>query len=105
MITEQDLQEAIAECLGQRNPNAGTCLKLAAYYIIKDNLFDREPELHEPVFYTRSGAGYSGKSDFAKLMQDVDDEKKWKLIDELMETLQVVNPKLYASVMRKAADL
>ena len=34
MITEQDLLEAIAECQGQRNPNANTCIKLAAYYII-----------------------------------------------------------------------
>ena len=35
MITEMDLQEAIAECQGKRNPNADTCIKLAAFYIIK----------------------------------------------------------------------
>ena len=38
MITEKDLMEAIAECQGQRNPNANTCIKLAAYYTILNNL-------------------------------------------------------------------
>ena len=44
MITEKDLQEAIAECEGQRNPNANTCVKLAAFYIIKDHLFPQQEE-------------------------------------------------------------
>ncbi len=42
MITEKDLQEAIAECKGTRNPNASTCIKLAAYYTILDNLYPKE---------------------------------------------------------------
>ena len=47
MITENDLQEAIAECEGVRNPTANTCLKLAAFYTIKDKLYP-EPQI-EPV--------------------------------------------------------
>ena len=39
MITEQDLQEAIAECQGERHPNANTCMKLAAFYTIKNELY------------------------------------------------------------------
>lgn len=35
MIKLEDLEEAIAECQGQRNPNADTCIKLAAFYTIK----------------------------------------------------------------------
>ena len=31
MITEHDLKEAIAECEGNRNPDARTCIKLAAH--------------------------------------------------------------------------
>ena len=42
MITEKDLQEAIAECQGTRNPNANTCMMLAAFYTIKDHLFPEE---------------------------------------------------------------
>ena len=44
MITETDLQEAIAECQGQRNPNASTCIKLAAFYTIRRELFGEEKE-------------------------------------------------------------
>lgn len=47
MITEQDLQAAIAECQGQRNPNANTCLKLAAFYTIRRELFGEEKEAEQ----------------------------------------------------------
>ena len=33
VIREDDVREAIAEMQGQKNPNANTCIKLAAYYI------------------------------------------------------------------------
>ena len=48
MITEKDLQEAIAECEGQRNPNANTCIKLAAFYTIRQHMFgeDQISEAH-----------------------------------------------------------
>ena len=43
MITEKDLQEAIAECEGARNPNANTCIKLAAFYTIRQHMFGEQP--------------------------------------------------------------
>lgn len=45
MITEQDLQAAIAECQGERNPNANTCIKLAAFYTIRRELFGNPEQL------------------------------------------------------------
>lgn len=39
MITLHDLEEAIAECQGERNPNANTCIKLAAFYTIRNEMF------------------------------------------------------------------
>ena len=39
MITEKDLQEAIAECKGKRNPDSSTCIKLAAFLIIQEHLY------------------------------------------------------------------
>ena len=44
MITEKDLQEAIAECQGQRNPNASTCIKLAAFLTIQKELFGKSEQ-------------------------------------------------------------
>lgn len=55
MITERDLDEAIAECQGQPHPNANTCIKLAAYYIIKDYMVDSKAN-------TSPGHSFSTKS-------------------------------------------
>lgn len=109
MITEKDLQEAIAECNGVRNPNANTCIKLAAYYIIQEHLFgaaDRE----SPGGYSFSPAAelppaetvvVSGESDFAQAVTGMDPAEAWAVMDELMDTLRIVNPGLYRGVLRK----
>lgn len=109
MITEQDLVEAIAECQGQRNPNANTCIKLAAYYTILDNIKrDTQEEKQDvntaPLQYSFSAGNtiqYEGESEFAKVIYGKTTEEIIPLIDELMQTLQVVNPPLYKSVMRR----
>lgn len=103
MITEQDLQAAIAECQGQRNPNASTCIKLAAFLTIQEHLFGKKEETM-PTFSFASGKSeieYDGKSEFAMLVNGRDQQEVFKVIDELMDTLQVINPRLYASVIRK----
>ena len=113
MITEQDLQEAIAECEGQRNPNANTCIKLAAFYTIKNQLYGSAPEpkplryslAPNPIPQISAGAvRYHGDSDFANAISGKDPDAMWAVMDELMTALQVVNPRLYDSVMRKIAE-
>lgn len=110
MITEQDLVEAIAECQGQRNPNANTCIKLAAYYTILNNIKEKPSAQEEskeverlPVYSYSAGnvIEYEGESQFAKAINGKTTEEIIPLIDELMQTLQVVNPPLYKSVMRR----
>lgn len=103
MITEKDLQEAIAECKGQRNPNANTCIKLAAYYTIYDHLFPKDaPDVPDIRI---SGASpsifYDGESDFAKAIRGKDVNDIMPVMDELMVTLQAMHPRLYDGVMRK----
>lgn len=98
MITEQDLKEAIAECNGQRHPNANVCLKLAAFYVIKDHLFPEAEELARTNMNTNE---YKSDSEFMKIAQGVDFGKILEVFDELMETLMVINPRLYESVVRK----
>lgn len=105
MITEKDLLEAIAECQGQRNPNANTCIKLAAYYTILQNMREAEnesePEHSERVYEAISVIDYDGDSEFSKMINGRDLYEILPIIDEVMTTLQVVNPRLYNSVVRK----
>lgn len=99
MIREQDLKEAIAECEGVRNPNAGTCIKLAAFYSVLDRLYGEEPlrgyslESKKEIPYTNTP--------FSQEVERVGIERAFPIIDELMETLFVINRPLYESVMSK----
>lgn len=110
MITEKDLQEAIAECQGQRDPDARTCIKLAAFYIIKDHLFPVEaPERNEMPSYSfapppeeiETTIDYYSDSDFGKAVEGRQASEVWPLIDELVTSIQVVMPRIYESFMRR----
>lgn len=117
MITEKDLQEAIAECQGQRNPNANTCLKLAAYYTIRNELYGKSEQPIEPVSYSRAEKPaeqiseqpeeyvdfYSG-SEFSEIVNGMISTKAWSVMDELMDILQATNQRLYAGVIQKLED-
>jgi hypothetical protein len=110
MITEQDLIEAIAECQGERNPNANTCIKLAAYLTIKENLFPKDTETPSQSYsYAMSPSvideSYYSASDFSEMVRSKGIEKAFPVLDELMDTLIYINPKLYDSVMRKIAEV
>ena len=101
MITEQDLQAAIAECQDERNPNANTCIKLAAFYTIRNEMH-KAPEPVLPSYsYSPSGIEYSSDSDFGRTVYGKDENSVFRILDELMEAVQVLNPRLYASVLRK----
>lgn len=106
MITESDLQAAIAECEGQRNPTSSTCIKLAAFYTIRDHLYPKE-KAEEPVFYSRSAGpvGWSSDTEFGQFVADHNINDILPVMDELMDTIQVLYPRLYAGVIRKLDDI
>lgn len=112
MITEKDLKEAIAECQGVREPNANTCIKLAAYYTILDHIQENTKDIKTSYSYasippTTSALyniDYDGESEFARKIDGMDSYKVLDVVDELMETLSILNPSLYNGVMRKLSE-
>lgn len=103
MITEKELHEAIAECQGTRNPNANTCLKLASYYTILDHIVQKEVETVQEASpsYSYSQETYQSNTEFGEAIQNLSEYETMEIMDELMSTLYVVEPRLYASVIRK----
>ena len=101
MITEKELHEAIAECQGVRNPDAKTCLKLASFYTILDHVAEKADPDPKPQVYSYASGRYSSQTEFGELIVDMDEYSVLEIMDELMSTLSVVNPRLYASVIRK----
>lgn len=104
MITRSDLEEAIAECQGLRNPNANTCIKLAAYYTILNEM-DKGAE--PPPTYSMAASPPDDRiymdsdTEFATVVEGVDRRTFFEVMDELMETIRILNPPLYAGVLRK----
>lgn len=108
MIRETDVREAIAEMQGQKNPNAQTCIKLAAYYTILDHITEPAREDRFTDFDQSSYLGafsddieYEGDSEFAKAINGKDVHHVLAVMDELMTTLQVMHPRLYSGVMTR----
>ena len=106
MITKEDLKAAIAECQGKRNPDANTCIKLAAFYTIQREMFGEEKDA-EQISYSYAPAPDSStlridsETEFARAIDGRDQEEVLPVLDELMSTLQVIQPRLYNAVMDK----
>ena len=106
MITRQDLEQAIAECQGDRNPNANTCIKLAAFLTIKRELFEEEKKDDQLPDYSFAPAPEEiiiadSDSEFARTIDGRPQREVIPVIDELMGTLQIIQPRLYNAVMNR----
>jgi hypothetical protein len=110
MIREQDLHEAIAECVGKKSPDANTCIKLAAYYTILRELYPNE-QRDAPVLPAQSFAAepevvnFDGDSEFARLIRGQSVSYIMPIIDELMDAVRITQPRLYDGVMRRLEAL
>lgn len=111
MITIEDLKEAIAVCQREKDPNANTCIKLAAYYTILDHLQEEQkPE-------SMTGYSYEGPPNEADITIDLDSGTEFseaikgqdlyrvlEIMDEAMDAIKVLQPRLYAATLRKLND-
>ena len=104
MITEQDLRQAIAECQGERNPNAQTCIKLAAYYTILNQMDQPEKDTGYSGAAYKPETEYRSDTEFGQLAGRLKYEDVLAVVDELMEALAVLNPRLYDGVIRNMED-
>ena len=99
MITEQELLDAIAECQGQRNPNANTCIKLASFYTILDHI--KEEPMPTYSYAMPETVAYDSGTEFSDRIKGMDINDVLAVMDELMSTLMVMNPRLYNGVMTR----
>ena len=104
MITEADLQQAIAECQGERSPNANTCIKLASYFTIQDHLFgvpdSSASYAAPPESQPFEGITYHSNTDFSRAVYGKNANDVLAIVDDLMDALQALCPRLYRITMR-----
>ena len=96
LITREDLLDAIEKCQGQKNPNANTCIKLAAYYTI----LDHTPE--SPIGYS-----YASKplTEFMSIIRKKNLNEALLVLDNLMAELLEKEPNLYYAYMAELNNL
>jgi hypothetical protein len=115
VITEKDLQEAIAECKGKRNPDSSTCIKLAAFLIIQEHLYGKQSESDTaPALPAYSYAAppeqvetiidYQSDTEFSAVIDGRRADDVWPVMEELMEVLRRTNKPLYNATIRKIQD-
>ena len=110
MIDEKELRLWISR-LETEESSWANYKKLAALYIIQNQNAPKEPE--RPMLYSASPApiktyasetvGSYGDSDFLQAVSDTAPAKAWEVMDELMDSLKIVNERVYDSVMQKLA--
>ena len=103
MYNKDELLHAIYE-INEGKHTIQNCERLAAIYTVMDHLY---PPLEgysrdsEPVYAEQPQIGNYGTSEFLQAIKGKDQRDMWQLMDELMDTISVINPRLYDSVMRK----
>lgn len=109
MIRREELQEEIRRC--QLDPvTYASIAKLADLITVYNHFF---PEPTQTEVYSRSADTSEEKntpvdspplidgSEFVQAAGDMDRESFLQIMDELMDTLRIIHPRLYDGVMRK----
>lgn len=117
MITEKEVAQAIDECM--REPVTGTKRAvLADLIIIQDYLFGEPTQAQEvpqpmpmqsnsapPTEQVETIVETNGDSEFLKAVDGRKAEKIWKLMDELVEAVKILHPRMYSTFIDKIQDL
>ena len=115
--SEKEVAQAIEECM--REPVTGNKRAvLADLIIIQDYLFG-EPKTAREAAQPIPMASYSappaeqvetivetnGDSEFLKAVDGRKAERVWKLMDELVEAVKILHPRMYTTLIDKVQDL
>lgn len=102
MITLREVEEAICEMEAVPDANFETCRKLAVFYILRDYMGGTLPF---PGYSAADGPQEKierhGDTEFLEIVAGRDPVGVWSVLDELMSTLRITNPRLYDGVMRR----
>lgn len=90
MISAKELERAISD-LENAPTSLANCEKLATFYFLYDRMQSEKIKT----------AKVTGGSEFMRLIYDKDVNEVLKIIDELMQTIEVVHDKLYVAVMEQ----
>lgn len=104
MFTRSEIESAIKEYENKAN-SFSDCEKLSALYTVYAYKYAQPEPKETRQVYTETVVDDYGDTEFYSAIQGREAADVWDVIDELMMTLQVVNPKLYNATLRKIDSL
>lgn len=96
MLSLDVIEQTIME-LESKDTTFSTCERLAPLYIVRDHL--RQYNAAEPA-----KLALNASSEFIQAINGRNPEKVFPVLDELMEALQTLHPRMYKEVIRKIKD-
>lgn len=103
MITIEQINGEIA-ALNSERPTYVVMEKLAALYTVRDHITIGTETKAQPVV-VNSKVPKISDSEFSQLIDGTEQEKIWPVIDELMSTIKIMQPRLYNGVVLKISQL
>lgn len=101
MLTKNELLKAIEE-LEDASPTFQNCQKMATFYTLLNAIYRSGGEANQQVELIREEViNEHGNSDFLRMLDGMNSHEAWLIMDELMDTILILQPKLYDSVMRR----
>lgn len=96
MLSLESVEKSILE-LESGDTSFSVCERLAWLYIVRDHLrgYNVSPE---------AAIAQSGASEFLKTVNGRNPDKVWPVMDELMDTVKALHPKVYDRVLEKIRD-
>lgn len=105
MLSRQSILQAIEECENSAD-SFQNCQKLATLFTIYDHLYGEQKETQVSVRETiiENYSDSYGDNEFMSLIAGKNADKVWSVMNELMQTLQAIQPSLYSAVLRKLRE-
>lgn len=97
MINTDELDKEIL-MLEKKDTTYANCERLAWLYIVRDHITGQHVAQPTPL-------DISGESELLQAVSGRDSVKVWAIIDDLMDTLHTVNPRVYSHVMEKILSI
>lgn len=109
MFTEAELLDAIDQITSGKH-SIQNCERLAAIYTVLDHLYGSNKVPEMDIGYSNDNkieteVGFYGDSDFLKTVAGKSAREAWMLMDELVEALIVLNPRLINNFFEKLNNI
>lgn len=103
MFSRGQLLEAIEE-LEASPATYQNAEKLATFYTLYDHLYVKEEPVSRIESIREVTIDRYGDSEFLKAITDKKSEDAWMVMDELMASLQMLNPRLYQATIDRLKE-